>query len=116
MRPGTVIRRIGGLVAPSPHLDVAAAPDGTAWVTNPGRHRLEHYSADGQLLRTWGKASAAIAGFTGCCNPTDIAVLPDGRLVTAEKGIPRVKIYKTNGTFESVVAGPESFTAGNGRA
>ena len=34
-----------------------------------------------------------MADFFGCCNPAQLAVLPDGRFVTAEKGIPRVKIY-----------------------
>jgi hypothetical protein len=29
--------------------------------------------------------------------------------VTSEKGIPRVKVYRADGTFECVVAGAESF-------
>ena len=29
--------------------------------------------------------------------------------MTAEKGIPRVKVYSADGQFESVVAGPEQF-------
>jgi hypothetical protein len=37
-----------------------------------------------------------------------IALFPDGRFVTAEKGIPRVKVYSADGTFESVVVGPET--------
>jgi hypothetical protein len=36
-----------------------------------------------------------------------MAILPDGRFVTGEKGIPRVKIYGAEGKFECVVAGPE---------
>jgi hypothetical protein len=36
-------------------------------------------------------------------------LLPDGRYVTCEKGLPRVKVYTAAGDFESVVAGPESF-------
>ena len=39
----------------------------------------------------------------------NLAVLADGRFVTCEKGIPRVKVYEVDGTLESVVAGPESF-------
>ena len=31
------------------------------------------------------------------------------RFVTAEKGIPRVKVYEADGTFFGVVAGPETF-------
>lgn len=99
----------GGLVVPSPHLDVLAAPDGGVFVTNLGEHRVEHHATDGKLLAQWGTASFDIDGFCGCCNPTDFALLPDGRFVTAEKGIPRVKVYSAKGTFECVVAGPDAF-------
>ncbi len=103
-------RVVKGLEVPSPHMDVAALPDGTAWVTNPGKHRLEHYAADGTLLGSWSKPLTGLDGFCGCCNPADIAVLPDGRIVTSEKGEPRVKVYKADGTFDCVVAGPECFS------
>jgi uncharacterized cupin superfamily protein len=56
-----------------------------------------------------------ITGFCGCCNPINFALLPDGRYVTCEKGLPRVKIYSATGEFQSVVAGGESF-AENARA
>jgi len=102
-------RDIPGLVVPSPHLDLAIGRDGLLWVVNPGRHKLEAYTADGHLEASWGKASAGIEGFSGCCNPTDIAVLPDGRFVTAEKGLPRVKVYSAEGKFEGVVAAPDRF-------
>lgn len=29
--------------------------------------------------------------------------------MTAEKGLPRIKVYRTDGTLESVVAGPDEF-------
>ena len=102
-------RDIPGLVVPSPHLDLAVGRDGLLWVVNPGRHKLEAFTADGDLEASWGKASAGIEGFSGCCNPTDIAVLPDGGFVTAEKGIPRVKVYRADGKFECVVAAPDCF-------
>ena len=57
----------------------------------------------------WGKASAAIDGFCGCCNPIGIALTSDDRYVTCEKGLPRVKVYAEHGEFECVVAGPETF-------
>jgi len=119
-RSGKVIARIGeknkdrnipGLVAPSPHLDVKMGADGLLRVTNPGRHSVELYTEKGDLELAWGRPSMAIDGFCGCCNPISIALLPDGRHVTCEKGLPRVKIYSEKGVFESVVAGPESFPA-----
>jgi hypothetical protein len=117
-RSGKLLARIGeknkmrntpGFIVPSPFFDVALHPDGLLRVTNPGRHRVEAYTAEGDFELAWGKASAAIEGFCGCCNPIHIALLPDGRVVTCEKGLPRVKVYRADGTFESVVAGPESF-------
>lgn len=102
-------RNVPGFVVPSPYLDVRLHPDGLLRVNNPGRHRFEAYTTDGDFEAAWGRPSAAIAGFCGCCNPIALAVLPDGRMVTAEKGLPRVKIYGLDGAFESVVAPTESF-------
>jgi hypothetical protein len=103
-------RNIPGLIVPSPYLDVKLARDGLLRVNNPGRYRVEAYTANGDLEFSWGRPSAAIEGFCGCCNPVGLALLPDGRYVTCEKGLPRVKIYSKEGVFECVVAGPESFS------
>lgn len=102
-------RDIPGFIIPSPYLDVALASDGLLRVNNPGRHRVEAYTVSGDFEGAWGKPSAAIDGFCGCCNPIGLALLADGRFVTCEKGLPRVKIYSAAGEFESVVAGTESF-------
>jgi hypothetical protein len=102
-------RNIPGLVMPSPYLDVKLAHDGLLRVNNTGRHRVEAYTPSGDLELSWGKPSNAIDGFCGCCNPVGLALLPDGRYVTCEKGLPRVKVYSPEGVFESVVAGAESF-------
>ncbi len=98
---------IRGFVIPSPHFDVAVTADGLLRVVNPGARRIETFTANGDLLGQWGKASAQIDGFFGCCNPADFTVLPDGRFVTAEKGIPRVKIYSPRGELDCVVADPQ---------
>lgn len=117
-RSGKLVSRIGernkernipGFIVPSPFFAVKLAKDGLLRVTNPGRHRVEVYTADGDFEQSWGRAGAAIENFCGCCNPTNLALLSDGRVVTFEKGIPRVKVYGTDGAFESVVAGAESF-------
>lgn len=116
---GKLLGRIGakdeavdfrGFVIPSPYFDVAMAPDGLLRVVNPGAHSILAFTAEGHLEARWGKASLAdIRGFCGCCNPASIAIMSDGRVVTAEKGIPRVKVYNADGEFDSVVAGPEAF-------
>jgi hypothetical protein len=100
-------RQMPGFIIPSPYFDVVVGLDGEVEVVNPGARRIERYTPDGELDGFWGTAGAAIDAFFGCCNPAHLALLPDGRFVTSEKGIPRVKIYSGQGDFQSVVAGPE---------
>jgi len=102
-------RHVPGFIVPSPFFDLKLHKDGLLRVANPGRHRVEAYTFAGDFAFAWGKSSAAIDGFCGCCNPCNFALLPDGRFVTCEKGLPRVKVYGATGQFESVVAGVESF-------
>ena len=78
-------------------------------MVNPGRHAFENYTFDGQLRGYWEKTDISIDGFSGCCNPAQMAVMPDGSFVTAEKGLVRIKIHKASGELLSVVAPPESF-------
>ncbi len=117
-RSGKLVGRIGeksqernspGFVVPSPFFDLELARDGLLRVANPGRHRVEAYTLDGDLELAWGQPSAAIDGFCGCCNPINLALLADNRVVTCEKGLPRVKVCGPDGKLQSVVAGPEAF-------
>jgi hypothetical protein len=105
-------RNYAGLIVPSPHLDVAVDDDGAVHVANPGSHRIEIYEADGSPRWSWGESSQDASGFCGCCNPTDFALMPHGGYVTAEKGIPRVKIYSRDGHFQCMVVGHEGLTSG----
>lgn len=100
-------RNIPGIVVPSAYFDIAAYPDGLLRVVNPGRHWIEAYTANGDREWHWGKSGVDITGFSGCCNPVALAVLPDGGFVTAEKGLVRVKVYDADGEFVGVVAGPD---------
>jgi hypothetical protein len=118
---GKLINRIGrkdpqrdipGFVIPSPYFDLAVASDSLLRVVNPGLHRIEAYTADGDLEFWWGKFSSALEGFCGCCNPVNFAILDDGSFVTCEKGLVRVKIYDPKGIFVGVVAGPEQLVEG----
>ncbi|MEK7412241.1 MAG: NHL repeat-containing protein [Planctomycetota bacterium] len=113
-RDGKALNRIGGegdheFIIPSPYMDVQIGPDGLVWVANTGRHRLEAYDQQDHRVRMWGAEGFAIERFCGCCNPADFSVLPDGRFITSEKGLPRVKRYAADGRFECVVAAVETF-------
>lgn len=113
---GNIINRIGqkdsdrnvpGFVIPSPYFDLTVSKDGLLRVVNPGKLRIEAYTFDGDFEFAWGEHSFEIEGFCGCCNPVNIAVLPEGGFVTCEKGLIRVKVYNSDGGFVGVVAGPE---------
>jgi len=101
------------LLAPSPCIDCVAA-DGVVWVTNPGRHRVERYDFDGELLGHWGKYGRGEADFPGCCNPVGLAVLPAGRLAVAQKGEPCVKVFDAEGGKLLQVLGLGEFAKGSG--
>ncbi|MCE5239928.1 hypothetical protein LLH23_15790 [bacterium] len=121
MRNGRLVGDVGtpdrvsgypGLIVPSPHLDLALLPSGDVLVNNPGRQRVEIWNRAGQPVRLFGQAAMSDEGFAGCCNPVAVAALPDGRIVTAEKGLVRVKVYQADGTFQSVVATPPVLARG----
>jgi len=103
---------IQGFIIPSPYFDLLIGREGELWVVNPGRHQFEQYDAEGNLVSSWKRTSMDVDGFSGCCNPSNIAMLADGSFVTAEKGIERVKIHQPSGEFKCVVASPDSFVEG----
>jgi hypothetical protein len=127
-KTGKIIKRIGrkdedrnipGFVIPSPYFDVAVGRDGLLRVTNPGIHKIEAYTFEGDLEFSWGEFSSGVKGFCGCCNPVNFAILQgyspsgaDDSFITCEKGLTRVKIYDPEGVFVGVVAGPEQLIEG----
>lgn len=120
-KSGNLLLRIGekdeskdipGCLIPGRFFDVSIDPDGFLWLVNSGRHSLENYTFAGDLRSTWGEYSMEIEGFCGCCNPSHITILDDGKFITSEKGIPRIKVYNRLGNLESVVAGPDKFIEG----
>ena len=101
---------VRGFNIPSPFFDIAISrADGSLWAVNPGFHALENYRPDGMPLTSWESSGMRIEGFSGCCNPAHFALLPDGGFVTAEKGLPRVKIHNVDGSLRCVVAAPDRF-------
>lgn len=98
-----------GFIIPSANFDVVVNPYGELWAVNPGKHAIENYSDEGEMRGFWQNSSMNIEGFTGCCNPAEIAVTGEGDFVTSEKGLVRIKIYDSSGKLKSVVAPPEKF-------
>jgi hypothetical protein len=94
-----------GFIVPSPYFHLLAGADGLLWVANPGRHQVQAYMLEGKFELGWGQPAMCAEGFCGCCNPAYFARLPDGRFVTSEKGLVRIKVYDAKGKFLGMVAG-----------
>ena len=103
---------IHGFIVPGGHFSLAVNSENELWITNPGIHSLQNYTAAGRLRSDIRRSSFDIEGFSGCCNPVHFTFLPEGGFLTSEKGIIRIKVLKESGDLESVVAPPEKFTGG----
>ncbi len=106
------LKGIPSFVIPSPYFDLLLGRENELWVVNPGRHSFQTFSDEGELISSWERTSMQLEGFSGCCNPSHIAMLSNGSFVTSEKGIERIKIHKPSGNFETVVAGSDKFDEG----
>lgn len=116
-RAGKPVGRIGDPDAglnthwkiPSPYFDLAISGDGVLSIVNPGVHRIETFALDRQPRTSFGRYGQDVEGFCGCCNPVNLALLPDGGYVTSEKGLVRIKVLDNEGKLVGVVAGAEQF-------
>jgi len=98
-----------GFILPNRWLDFAVDASGVVRATDTGRHRVAAWSLDGAPLGFFGAFSQRDpVGFVGCCNPVNVAVTPDGKVVTAEKMVARVKVYEPDGALVALI-GPEHF-------
>jgi len=108
-RSGKFLNNIGkdnpvnGLLIPNGVVDFGVDAQGIVYAANPGKHRVERYTPGGELLGHIGRFDGVDpAGFTGCCNPTNVAIR-DG-IYTTEKAGPRVKAYDFSGKLLAVIA------------
>jgi sugar lactone lactonase YvrE len=94
---------------PNRSLDLAVDARGTICATDTGRHRVTSWKLDGSPLGYFGKFGLSRPeDFVGCCNPVNIALAPDGNIVTAEKVVARVKVFDPNGKLLALI-GQEHF-------
>jgi sugar lactone lactonase YvrE len=97
--------RKGGFHIPNGVVDFAIDEEDVIHVANPGMHRVERYSVDGGQLGRFGHFDGRDpAGFSGCCNPTNVTVDARGRVIVTEKAGPRAKVYGPDGVLITVVA------------
>jgi hypothetical protein len=91
-----------GFFIPTPYFD-CAVHEGVLYIPNPGHLRVEQYDFEGHLLGTWGKQGAKEDELPGCSNPTNLAILPDGRIVVSQKGQPCLKIFDPKGVYQKTL-------------
>lgn len=75
----------------------AVDKSGNVLVGNLGAFHVDRFSPDGKLQSSFGRRGDKDDEFHGCCNPSNLVVLPDGRILTAEKSPLRLKIYSADG-------------------
>jgi len=101
--------KTGGFMLPNGSLDIAIDSAGVVYATDTGRHQVTSWGLDGSARGKFGKFGMSEPGdFVGCCNPVNLALTPDGKIVTGEKMVARVKVYDPNGTLLALI-GPEHF-------
>jgi len=91
-------------IIPSFYFDVALTSFDTLLVANTGKRQIEFRTIDGKLIRSIGEEGDSFRDFCGCCNPSHFTLTPEGNIVTAEKGINRIKILRPSGKLVEPVA------------
>ncbi|MBM3791783.1 MAG: hypothetical protein FJW35_15730 [Acidobacteria bacterium] len=101
--------KTGGFMLPNHALDFDVDGKGVVYATDTGRHRVSAWALDGSPLGYFGKFGMTNPeDFVGCCNPVNVALSPDGTVVTGEKMVARVKVFDPDGKLLAVI-GPEHF-------
>lgn len=96
--------RVRGFLIPNGAVDFDIDAEGTLHCANPGKHRVERYSAAGKLLGHIGRFDHHDAeGFPGCCNPTNVA-FAHGRTYVTEKAFGRAKVLGPDGKLLAVIS------------
>lgn len=112
---GTLARFINspeGFIVPSYSFGITTM-DGNVYVSNPGRHLIEQYTAAGDFVASFGKAGAQEGAFSGCCNPVMLTTTSTGEILTSEKGVPRISCYSKDGQFRSVLLDQQALGGGH---
>jgi sugar lactone lactonase YvrE len=101
--------KAGKFILPNKSLDLAVDANNRVYATDTGRHQVTCWALDGSPKGSFGKfGMSQPEDFVGCCNPVNIATTPDGKIVTAEKMVARVKVYEPDGRLLAVI-GPDNF-------
>lgn len=82
--------------------DLAIAPDGSLYVSDTSNNRIQHLSAEGDVLQVWGSfadISKGVAPGGTFYEPWGIAVGPDGYVYVADTWNHRIQKFTAEGEF-----------------
>lgn len=79
----------------------------TLYVGHAGAHKVELYTGKEQFVKAFGRTGTSEGAFPGCCNPCGLVIDPQGRILTAEKGLARVSRYSKEGQYEALLISNE---------
>lgn len=106
------IQSPSGFVVPSYSFGITNM-GGNVFCSNPGRHCVEQYTAEGKFVRSFGQSGSEAGKFSGCCNPVRLTCTSAGELLTSEKGIPRISCYTPDGEFRSLLLDSKALGGGH---
>lgn len=81
---------------------LAAAPDGSVYVADTNNHRIQHLSAEGEVLHVWGSFADSAVGKAPpgtFYEPWGIAVGPDGSVYVTDTWNHRVQKFTAEGKY-----------------
>jgi DNA-binding beta-propeller fold protein YncE len=82
---------------------VAAAPDGSIYVADTWNNRIQHFTADGAFINSWGAqgdSGGQAVGSEGLFyGPRSVAVDASGRVLVADTGNKRIQVFDKDGQF-----------------
>ncbi|MGM0666889.1 MAG: hypothetical protein ACQETA_06175 [Bacteroidota bacterium] len=96
-------------IIPSPYFDVWLTGDDILVVANTGERQIEFRTLEGRIIRAIGEEGDELKHFCGCCNPSHFTLTPGGKIITAEKGINRIKVLDQDGRLIEPLASPAFF-------
>jgi len=77
---------------------IAVAPDGTVWVADTWNHRIQHFTADGEFINTFGHFATGYEADT-FYGPRAIAIDDQGRIYLVDTGNKRVAVLDEAGNL-----------------
>lgn len=96
-------------IIPSPYFDVWLTGNDILVVANTGERQIEFRTLEGRVIKAIGEEGDELQYFCGCCNPSHFTLSPGGKIITAEKGINRIKVLDQDGRLIEPLASPAFF-------